>query len=76
MRTLTLMAATATLIAGCATDGGTNRYQTELDELEASCRTRGGILQPTGAPRGSRPQEDYFCRITGGPSDRLQRSGN
>lgn len=75
MRNLTLLAATATLIAGCATDGGPNRYQTELNELEASCQARGGILQSTGSARLARPQEDYVCRVTGGPSERLQRPG-
>lgn len=57
----------AALLAGCASTGGTSRYQTELDKLEADCRARDGILQPTGG-QSSNPARDYVCRITGGAS--------
>ena len=55
------------LLAGCASTGGPNRYQAELDKLEADCRARDGILQPTGS-QSARPARDYVCRITGGVS--------
>lgn len=76
MRTLAIVL-TATLLTGCAMTpgGGTTGYQAELDALEASCDARNGILQPTGRSGSARPQEDYVCRITGGPSERLQRPG-
>jgi hypothetical protein len=38
-----------------------------MDQLEAECRDRGGILSPTGRQTG-RPQTDYVCKITGGAS--------
>ncbi|MBD3837798.1 hypothetical protein [Brevundimonas sp.] len=55
------------LVAGCATSDGPNRYQAEMDRLEAQCTERGGILQPTGSQSGE-PARDYACRITGGAS--------
>ena len=55
------------LLAGCASTGGTSRYQAELDRLDADCRARDGILQPTGS-QSANPARDYVCRITGGAS--------
>ncbi len=73
MRNLSLLLAAATLLAACATSMGPNRYQMELEELDATCKARGGVLQTSGTLRLARPQEDYVCRITGGPSDRIPR---
>lgn len=61
----------ALALAGCSSTG-TNQYQADFDRLEADCRAREGILVPTGKMSG-RPQVDNACRITGGPSDRIQR---
>lgn len=55
------------LVAGCATSDVPNRYQAEMDRLEAQCTEREGILQPTGSQSGE-PARDYACRITGGAS--------
>ena len=37
-------------LAACASMGDTNDYQSEVDRLDADCRAKGGILQPTGSP--------------------------
>ena len=53
--------------SACASaDGRPNRYNTELDRLEASCRERGGILTPNFGGHTGRPQTDYACRISDG----------
>lgn len=63
----TLIVGSLTMLAACASTGGASRYQAELDKLEADCRARDGILQPTGS-QSARPARDYVCRITGGAS--------
>ena len=60
-------------LSACATDGGGTTYQSQLAGLTETCDARGGILSPTGAQSG-RPQNDYVCKITGGPSGRIQGS--
>lgn len=42
-----------------------------LAKLTADCEARGGILTPTDRISG-REQLDNYCRITGGPSERLR----
>ncbi len=55
-------------ISACATAGGrTSSYSTDLDQLEADCTAREGILTPTGSQSGQ-PARDYACKITGGAS--------
>jgi hypothetical protein len=54
-------------LAACASGRPLPTYQQEMDQLEAECRDRGGILSPTGLQTG-RPQTDYVCKITGGAS--------
>lgn len=66
IRLLVLAAAVAST-AGCASTGQPSRYTTELNQLEADCRARDGILIPTGATTG-RPARDYACQIMGGGS--------
>lgn len=67
------MKAAATLLlgvtlAGCASGpGGPSSYSAELDQLRADCRSREGILTPTGS-QTAHPQRDYACKITGGAS--------
>lgn len=58
---------TLPLVAACATTDGVNRYQADMDRLEAQCRERDGILTPTGSQTGE-PARDYACKITGGAS--------
>ncbi|WP_295184751.1 hypothetical protein [uncultured Brevundimonas sp.] len=66
MRILILSAAVVLpLLSGCGTMGATNRYQQELNALEAACTRDQGILTPTGVQTG-RPQTEYACEITGG----------
>lgn len=64
-------------VSACASmeRGQINSYSEELEQLTEDCRARGGILQPTARSGSARPQEDYVCRLTGGPSERLQRPG-
>lgn len=57
-----LSIAAALVLAACATGPTINRYQTDLAKLDADCRERGGILQPTNAATG-RPETEYFCRL-------------
>lgn len=57
-------------LSACATAGTGTSYQTDLTALTATCDARGGILTPTGMQSG-RPQTDYACKITGGPSGRI-----
>ena len=50
---LTKAVVLSALVAGlsaCVSMGDTNDYQAEVDRLDADCRARGGILQPTGSP--------------------------
>jgi len=54
-------------LAACASGRPLPTYQQEMDQLEAECRDRGGILSPSGRQTG-RPQTDYVCKITGGAS--------
>ncbi|MGX1746315.1 MULTISPECIES: hypothetical protein [unclassified Brevundimonas] len=54
-------------LAACASGRPLPTYQQEMDQLDAECRDRGGILSPTGLQTG-RPQTDYVCKITGGAS--------
>lgn len=61
-----VIAAPLALVA-CASGRPLPTYQQEMDQLEAECRNRGGILSPTGLQTG-RPQTDYVCKITGGAS--------
>ncbi|MGW8706322.1 hypothetical protein ACWGLL_12895 [Brevundimonas sp. NPDC055814] len=61
-----VIAAPLALVA-CASGRPLPTYQQEMDQLEAECRDRGGILSPTGLQTG-RPQTDYVCKITGGAS--------
>ena len=65
--TLSFALLTLPLIAACASTDGVNRYQADMDRLDAQCRERGGILQPTGSQSGE-PARDYACHITGGAS--------
>ena len=66
IRSALVIAGLATL-AACTITGGPSRYQAELDRLDADCRARDGILQPTGS-QSAQPARDYVCRITGGAS--------
>ena len=69
---LVLLAAPAALaltLSACATDMGSDHYQTELQRLSADCEARGGILSPTGQQSG-RPQLDNVCKVTAQPSNR------
>lgn len=50
------------LLSGCAADGAPNRYQLEINRLEAECRERDGILMSTGSQTGEAAR-DYACRI-------------
>jgi len=70
MRILVLSAMIGLPLAACASTGGGNSYQKDLDALEATCTERGGILTQTGAQTG-RPQTEYACKISGQAS-RLQ----
>ena len=70
----------ATLVSGLTACAGTPReprqtYQQEMDELDASCRARGGILTLGSGTTTGRPQTDYFCEIRGG-GGRLNSGGN
>jgi hypothetical protein len=69
MRILILSAAISLplLAAACATTGGVNQYQRDLDALEKTCTQRQGILTPTGLQTGW-PETEYACTITGGAS--------
>ncbi|MET4683931.1 hypothetical protein [Brevundimonas faecalis] len=70
MRVLILAAALVTPLAlgACAGSGKPlPTYQQEMDQLDADCVARGGILSPTGAQTG-RPQTEYVCKIAGGAS--------
>ncbi|QYF86469.1 hypothetical protein [Brevundimonas sp. PAMC22021] len=67
-----LVIAGLAMLAACASTGGPNRYQAEYDRLEADCRARDGILQPTGS-QSAQPARDYVCRITGGASPLTDR---
>jgi hypothetical protein len=62
MRAALLLTALAVLGA-CTTPQQGSRYTAELDRLEADCRTRGGVLTPTGATTG-RVETEFACRIT------------
>ncbi|QBX36379.1 hypothetical protein E4M02_12510 [Brevundimonas sp. S30B] len=55
------------LLSACAGAGATNRYQAELDRLEADCQARRGALTPTGASTGYAAR-DFACRINEAPS--------
>ena len=57
-------------LSACAATG-TVRPNEELAKLESDCKTRGGILTPSGRATG-RENLDNVCRISGGPSDRLR----
>lgn len=61
----TLLIAGLAMLAACASTGGPSRYQAELDRLDADCRARDGILQPTGS-QTAQPARDYVCRLTSG----------
>jgi hypothetical protein len=69
MRTLfaAILITTPLLLTACTSTGQKNSYQADMDRLEASCTERQGILTPTGLQSG-RPETEYACRITGGPS--------
>ena len=54
-------------VSACATNDTVNRYQQDLEKLEADCRELGGVLVPTGGQTG-RPETENACRITGGAS--------
>ncbi|AYG94441.1 hypothetical protein D8I30_04010 [Brevundimonas naejangsanensis] len=54
-------------LTACATGRTPPTYQQELDQLQAECTARGGILAPTGHETG-RPQTEFVCKITGGAS--------
>ena len=56
-------------LSACATGRTLPTYQQEYDKLDAECRTRGGILTPSGAQSG-RPQTDNICKING-PATRI-----
>ena len=62
-----LVSAGLAMLTACTSTGGPSRYQAELDRLDADCRARDGILQPTGS-QSAQPARDYVCRITGGAS--------
>ncbi len=58
----------ALAVSACAgASGRANSYNAELDQLQADCRARDGILVATGAQTGQ-PARDNVCRITGGAS--------
>ena len=57
-------------LSACAS-GGPRTPEKTLAELTAECDARGGTLIPTGQVTG-RVALDNICRITGGPSERLQ----
>lgn len=56
----------AAALAACASSGGPNRYQTELDAYEAECRARDGILQPRSGVYSGQARADNVCVIRGG----------
>ncbi|HEV7351684.1 MAG TPA: hypothetical protein VGN74_00970 [Brevundimonas sp.] len=56
----------AAALAACASTGGPNRYQTELDAYEAECRARDGILQPRTGVLSGQVRADNVCVIRGG----------
>lgn len=64
------VAAGGLALGACAGARGADRYQAEMDRLEADCRAQDGVLQPTGSLSG-RPALDYACRIT--PATRIPR---
>lgn len=69
---LVLLALSGVSLGACASSGSRlpSRGE-ELARLTAECEARGGILTPTGQATGREPLDNY-CRITGGPSDRLR----
>lgn len=65
---VTGLAAITLGLGACAGSMGPDRYQVELDKLEADCGSRDGVLQTTGSQTGQ-PSRDYVCRVT--PATRL-----
>ena len=49
-------------LAACASMGDTNDYQSEVDRLDADCRAKGGILQPSGAVTAN-PGAEHVCVV-------------
>jgi hypothetical protein len=67
MRALVL-AAVPLVLSACAGGPPLESTAERLSALEQSCRERGGVLVPSGAPLTGRPEVDNVCRITGGAS--------
>lgn len=63
-----LLAATSLTLAACASTGREPRasYQSELEQLAADCRARGGILAPIPGAYTGRPQTENVCEIRSG----------
>lgn len=61
---------TTLAVSACAS-GGPRTPDKTYARLSAECEARGGVLAPTGRVTG-REALDNVCRITGGPSERLQ----
>jgi hypothetical protein len=61
---------TTLAVSACAS-GGPRTPDKTYAQLSAECEARGGVLAPTGRVTG-REALDNVCRITGGPSERLQ----
>ncbi len=73
MRALICAAATAVALGACASSGPPQEsYSAGVERLTEQCRARGGILTPVPNATHERPETDFACRISGGPSDRLR----
>lgn len=68
-----ILAASVVALGACASTGEPREsYSDGLERLTAECRERGGILTPRSNASYDRPETDFACQITGGPSDRLR----
>lgn len=67
---LLFVAMAALAVSACAS-GVSSTREKSLAQMSTDCEARGGILLPTGQTTG-RDALDNYCRITGGPSDRLR----